>query len=1719
MQEKLLKALFSILVAVVFLFFGCAGMRKPQPVQEDSLDRWLSKGTATEESIPLQPAEAARQVALESLSPPTAPSSGEGFPAPEYFSFTLDEPERVAVTVKSDAGAAIALMDRASGVLARDGSIGRRDGRIDILLDAGEYRVESRTLREEDRPDIRVTAFASVPVDAGLLMHSPPGDFHEGRLGDLEQCSYWISVADDEPIVLEALGRSLSEVRIWKDGVWILAERPTVKEYAPQSGRIMGYAEVYLTPGEGNYLVTFYGGPMRPWEDENDENPFYVRRGAVYLGETVDANTVISPMGRDAFIVSGDATVFEVENPDFEPVTIGVSGRLSGGRFAASRRASVTRDAESTRARLTTSQAKESRWLYVQGTPGDAVHLRAIPSREYYYIEDPPAGSRYLVSTVSSLDADHAIDATAMVIRGGDGKEKRDEVVRSSFLTAGADKPLYREINSSGQIAFVVDLDVPGKWSILHSNDDQHVAASFIPLREVATVDEPEQKTTNPAVFNLEAGPHLVILWTGRPGVLKFVLHHGSYRNPSALFDTPAPLPRQDFTFITDTNEIFPGSKHVILINPRGGPVNALFVEQLPLSLEKPVPLTLAAGEELEIPVRPRVRGTLSSGYASVAIEREGVPLTDDKPLDTAYSVLAVKNNGEATRTFVLRLDPLPEKSFTVPEIPELVDLFPLLLPGEPVYFDCRKDESRRFLLQVRQPGFYRLMTTGRLSTRISTRTRVTVDGARAEMNGPGRNAMVLGFFRTGTYLVEARTLGPSAGRMGLVMEAPALEDLGSLAADTWYRSKLPAESGLTATMAVAEPGRFSFTSFGLYGSSKLRVEDADGWPLQDDRLGRGLYRLYAWPQDVPNRRLTGWFRKASEENLPEDGVWPVELNGSISRVWMESEGRRYQEFSLVSPAALPVSLRLPGGMEWRIVAAEGDILAEGTGKGECKLPPGKVRILVRSREVNNRVSYTLTVNTAVLADGLEQKISRFPGKVEVRIDQPGIYDFWSFGSRDIRARLLTADESRELASGDDRPGDWNFFLSRYLPAGTYSLEVEESFAGSGNMSVFCRFSDEVRTEERSLPLETRLRLEDAVVGIPFVTGAEDAITLIRCGSAAGLSLYRDGRFIAEGSGLLAVPLEAGATYLLRLRNGSLEPADVDLSVLQPPAERISWNGEGALNLDSGAFRVDLAEGPSARSSSPGLFVSAGLDTPASPLKGEVAAPRRSSLWCWNEKPEKGMLSPFELQPGALDSLLIGGTDILGRIPAAEGRVYLLTAESMGGFIGLDLPGSGETSVHRWTAADTIRSSTLIGIPGEKARLVRFWDGEALSSGRRTALHLKSFPVDSSADPTGEILTLEPGTAAELNTGKEDYLSVLLSPGMAVFSDDGTFVARNVNRSVLLGTEGGVWVVNNGKRRGTVRMRAGDPPQSYALTQGAPLEMEIGGGDTVSIRLDPGVAEGDNETLFWAEDVREAGLLTDSGRRVVARPIGDSSPWYSLPAVPGRLLLEAAPGPAAVWFGSPETKSPEWMLRGTGFAAGELLPGENRLEAKPERRRFTLEEERFVVLSTESPGITVLMREGEPLSAAVGAGEGRKIIRLLPAGTYEVVNRPIAGMPQESPLQFQALLPRPLSEKDESPVLFLEAGERAVFSVDVTEKVPVGVGLDGESDFYDTVLLNSSMKIIGTGRYFYRAMEPGRYYLLVKNGPHPLHIRAVSAGDTGSLRGIPAAVIQNYRGD
>ena len=99
---------------------------------------------------------------------------------------------RYAITVKSDQGTALQLVDRMAGPGAVQGIAGARDGRVDAFLDRGTYKLRlASDPKGAGDAEVTVKPSTELQADPVQLVELKPVD---AELGDHEQRSWWHEV-------------------------------------------------------------------------------------------------------------------------------------------------------------------------------------------------------------------------------------------------------------------------------------------------------------------------------------------------------------------------------------------------------------------------------------------------------------------------------------------------------------------------------------------------------------------------------------------------------------------------------------------------------------------------------------------------------------------------------------------------------------------------------------------------------------------------------------------------------------------------------------------------------------------------------------------------------------------------------------------------------------------------------------------------------------------------------------------------------------------------------------------------------------------------------------------------------------------------------------------------------------------------------------------------------------------------------------------------------------------------------------------------------------------------------------------------------------------------------------------------------------------------------------------------------------------------------------
>jgi hypothetical protein len=321
-------------------------------------------------------------VCLLSAQTPSLATDTFAAGGPASTLLTLAAAGMVSVRAVLPLGVGIFLVDRMEGELARSGSTATADGRIDISLDAGQYRVllddvkaAGGTARLEARSF--TLANGSLPAEWPRLLD---GVAATGSLRDLESASYWVELRKDGPLELEAMGRDLDSLEVWRDGSYLLGSWSPTEDRQVETGRPMGWLSASTMAKAGHYLVRLYGREARKWASENGRHPLYVRSGFLRLPAGGRLELSMSVFGRDFVLAQGIDSATATRQTKGVLVLAGGDYQVGRNRLASDSRVALDGKGPELSLGLGLSAAGEN-LLRVEAKPGEAISLDACRAR------------------------------------------------------------------------------------------------------------------------------------------------------------------------------------------------------------------------------------------------------------------------------------------------------------------------------------------------------------------------------------------------------------------------------------------------------------------------------------------------------------------------------------------------------------------------------------------------------------------------------------------------------------------------------------------------------------------------------------------------------------------------------------------------------------------------------------------------------------------------------------------------------------------------------------------------------------------------------------------------------------------------------------------------------------------------------------------------------------------------------------------------------------------------------------------------------------------------------------------------------------------------------------------------------------------------------------------------------------------------------------------
>lgn len=1643
-----------------------------------------------------------------SVTPGAVPAAGR-----HHALITVPAFGRYAITATSGQGVALQLTDRMAGPGQIAGHPGEQDGRIDLFLDRGQAR-----LAIEGHPAARGEAQLAVRGFSELHTPQPPllveHKLVSATLDDLQQRSYWLNIEGAQWVALEAAGRHLADLRVWRDGVWLVDAEPELEIVEPKRGQPLLACRLSVRLERGLYLLTAYGGPGQDWAEGSDGRPFHLRWGIPTLPAANRQRFEVGPFGVDRFLVPGEATFVRLELPEARQAELGVTTYAEEQPFASSSRiGTIDKETVPPVTELGVSSTRNRRHLVsVRSEEGHAYVLQHFARQwEHSFWGD----GTYWVSTIHAGAPQDSVDATAIAERvcrspGADPASYAEDV-----LPLGPQQGLQRRFNLLEELTLFVRVAAQGPYEALLQGTEARVRFEPFLTSRPAHYQSPPFKPAGTR-WVLDPGLYVVSVQPDRQGIVELVLRHADATTPSLseLDEIEAEMARVQGAAVFPSLRLDDGCSYGVYLNRQPGVSAGLVVRPLPLDLAEALPLVLQPGEEVEVPVRSSSTGTLAAlaedgGHLEVRVN-SGSWTASELVLAGSHRV-AVRNPRRGTVVASLRLVPeILRAEVPLPPMPDALvaglPTYPVLTAREPAFFALGRGEQRTFLLRVDAPGLYRLESTGLLATSATLRSRVITALDAQTANGVGRNFLIQQYLQEGDYQLTVRTQGRSAGPLGVVLSTTLLRDGGQLENEIPARITLGEGEGASYTFSVPDAREYTLRTLGLGTQFTCRLETADEWPLEPPggvadivrTFDPGDYRLVLLPAPVPSRRVTLLAAARPPLRFEGHGPHPLALGQRIEHLWLEPEGdgpRLPDVWLLTLPAAATVRLALSAEVGGELLAAGaaqpmGEVPA-GTGFRR-ELPAGRYELRVRAVRANNRLPYTVEASTEELLAGTARTV-RAPVDIPISASGKGLVEIGSYGSQDVRADLVDA-RGALVATSDDRPDDWSFLLAAHLPPGPATVRVHPVGTSEAACTVSMRELAEIA--ERILTYGERRTLP-ALAGthqIPLPEATEGSLLVVTASSREAVGLVLETR---NGSGWNVIGQDVGSTAriaavapasgALRLRLWSADQRGLAVTVsavrVAPQAERESSLAAGvalralpgltpplaaaAVRIErSGLIRLEGedvswigASGQSARRDPGGLAVAGPpllwiLGSPGARVKGQRV-----------QLPADGSELAVAVQPGERIRIdLAGGPPGLG----------VVQASATAGQPVLRILGSEKTPprVDR-SMALAPRSALAVWLDARAPQAVEVWDGEHRA--RPLEVRLRMFRL---AQPTPSVPTslldgeLAPGQVIALPLPKHpSRLRLGLASGVVavVTGTEGitsTHWSRDSVAEWLPGATGTLVLARLPSAPGTFSLRV--LPADAQVRVGA-SRLVVREATAGTLRLDLPAAPG---TWLRVQGAHARAQLVDGEGRVQR---GDELDLASA----GSLSVSHRGAPVLLWLAERGGNDAAlWddisCVAPTAVTPPAVVP----LRGPELAVTVTLAERGLLHLRAPGP---LLSRVGSEARAGVELHTNRLCRDVLSGpGEVPVGVRTVDGAPGEGEIEITTTRLVELVE-GLGPEVLLAPGETRGFSFAVNEAGLVGLGVRADRDVVVGTLLDAAGQELGRGVALMPTLGPGTY--------------------------------------
>ena len=522
---------------------------------------------------------------------------------------------RYSVRCSGEQPVAMTISDRRTGVIERDGDAGRRNPRIDLFLDIGEYKLTVQGTKNATGTT-KVTATPFAPPAGFKPAYLVPYRENRVSLDDFQQTAFWFEALADTSVYIEAVGRNLADLVLWRDGEWLVKTDNHAFIAKPKDETPLSGISFSVRVPKGMYMVSAYGGKGRSWAVKSDEHPLCIQAGI----ETLAANGLnamtIPPRGYAQFLLHPNTERFVLEGPDkkrllaevnrlgpnLEPAgwmaTDSIHGKLSSPRIFMQPQA--------------VAQGNGYRVVKISGTPGQSFAVQTMGG--YQATIPGNEGKSWWVSTLHTGNPGDQIGASGLVVSAA-----KVAILAMQADTLSANREVARRFNLLGDVSAFVWVDENGKYSVAPGGTEYSWRLGRYHFTPPPNYKAPEW-TTGTKSIELNQGLYLLEMSPKNKGIATVVLKKGSLLGGMISAGKAALGASEDNRQWNASRPVMrfsglspgPSESYQVIVNSQAPEWTSIYRRSLPIDTDDPLGFWLRSGEKLDIPIKLAGRRVVS---------------------------------------------------------------------------------------------------------------------------------------------------------------------------------------------------------------------------------------------------------------------------------------------------------------------------------------------------------------------------------------------------------------------------------------------------------------------------------------------------------------------------------------------------------------------------------------------------------------------------------------------------------------------------------------------------------------------------------------------------------------------------------------------------------------------------------------------------------------------------------------------------------------------------------------------------------------------------------------------------------------------------------------------------------------------------------------------------------------------------------------------------